>query len=612
MIRNQTSRFSKIPTDIKMGRSRFPLGDSSGWDHKTTFNAGKLVPFFVQEILAGDTLSVDTATVVRMATPIFPVMDDAYVETFYFFVPTRIVWDHFEEFFGENKTTYWTQPVEYQMPQLTSPIIIDPDTSHRMLRPFIVGSVADYMGLPARDADVQQVDLDLTSDFAPREYNAIPFRAYVKIWNDWFRSEVVQSPAYLYTGDSTLTGRLIDDDDDGTLNALYGGNLLPINKYFDYFTSATPQPQKGDPTMIPVSGILNDVVRPVVTEPTSHDGKDSAGNYTRLRFGYSGANVTAANVHVLFGQRIDGGQVQTGIYDSETPIADLSDNRSVWPTNLYARSSGVLDTSPLGVYVNDVRMAFGIQRVLERWSRYGSRMTESLEAFFGVQSPDARLQRSEYLGGDRRRIDMQQVLQTSSTDATSPLGTTSAYSLTLNVHHDFSKSFVEPGYVIGLIAVRTRHSYQFATEKFWRKKRFFDYYLPQLANIGDQPIMQSEIFDTGVIDLDESGDPIDSVFGFNEAWADYRYKPNRISGYMRSQIEGSLDVWHYSDNPFVNYEDAPPIINSDFIKESDKNIDRTLAVSSETSHQFIADIKLRGSITRVMPVHSFPGLVDHF
>lgn len=606
MIRNQQSRFSKIPTDVQMRRTKFPFGSSNGWDHKFTGNAGKLIPFFVHEILPGDSLSINTAFVCRMATPIFPVMDDAFAETFYFFVPSRLLWTHFEEFYGENKTTYWTQPVEYQMPQISVPVG-DPEEpeSFQPISGFEVGSVADYMGLPVSDGVVAYTG----DNTGPRFYNALPFRAYVKIFNDWFRSEVVQSPAYFYDGDSAVTGKRLDPNDDGTLTALYGGNLLPIGKFFDYFTSATPQPQKGDPTMIPVSGILNNVMTPVVTEATDHDGKGSNGSLNRLKIGYSGSSIDT-NVRVLWGSRIDGGKMNVGAYDSGVASSEISDSRSVWPTNLWTRATEI-DTSPLGVLVNDVRMAFGIQRVLERWARYGSRMIESIQAFFGVTSPDARLQRSEYLGGDRRRIDMQQVTQTSSTDSTSPLGTTSAYSLTLSVHHDFDKSFVEPGYVIGIMAVRTRHSYQFATEKFWRKRRFFDYYLPQLANIGDQPIMASEIFDNGIAEIVDGTDQ-DTVFGFNEAWSDYRYKPNRISGYMRSHISGSLDAWHYADNPYVNYSDAPPIINSGFIKETAANIDRTLAVPSETSHQFLFDVKIKGSIVRVMPAHSFPGLVDHF
>lgn len=552
MSRNDQSHFSSVP-NVDIGRSRFERPSRL----LTTFNAGKLVPIFVDECLPGDTVTMDVASLVRMSTPIFPTMDNAYLDYYFFFVPNRLLWDHWREMNGENRDTYWTQPTEYNVP---------------MLEGYVKsGSLGDYFGLPVKTD-------------RPIEASALPFRAYTLIWNEFFRDQNYMSPAFFTTGDSN--DEFADNSDEWTTwsgldNACLGGAPLPVAKFHDYFTSVLPAPQKGESVLLPV---LKDSTAPVVSMDTAH-GLWSAPLHLQGNFSGQG----------LFG--FDGNDV--GVTGTSSIINVPS--AGVAFDNLFVD----LDERSLGT-INELRQAFQIQKLLERDARGGTRYTEILNAHFGVTSPDSRLQRPEYLGGKRVPINIDQVLQTSATNDVSPQGNTAAFSLTTDVDSSFTKSFVEHGYLIGVACVRTDHTYQQGVDKMWSRKRRFDFYWPALANISEQPVFVKEIL-AGI-------DSSDDVFGYQEAWAEYRYKPSRVCGAFRSNYTGSLDSWHYADH-FVPSKDGFDkdifIADRDFMAETQVNIDRTLAVQSTLEDQFLGNFFFKATWVRPMPMFSVPGFIDH-
>lgn len=554
MSRNDQAHFSQVP-QVDIQRSRFKRDSRL----LTTMNAGRLIPVFVDECLPGDTCTIDTASLVRMSTPIFPVMDNCYLDVYYFFVPNRLLWEHWKEFNGENNSTYWTQPTEYNVPYITAP-----DGGWNK------GSIADYMGIPT-DVD----DLSVS---------ALPFRAYSLIWNEFFRDQNYMNPAYFNKTDVSGLGRQATDDLwDGITTAMYGGTPLPVSKYHDYFTSVLPSPQKGEPMQLP---FFHDDMVPVGSLANTHDFSS---------FALSGNN----------GGTPDGQYRLLGVHSSGTvdvvhTPAGYSSPSPFTPDNLWADLSSV----NVGT-INELRQAFQIQRLLERDARGGTRYTEILNAHFGVTSPDARLQRPEYLGGKRIPINVDQVIQTSSTDSTSPQGNTAAFSLTTDVSSSFTKSFTEHGWIIGLVCIRTDHTYQQGLDKMWSRRRRFDFYWPALAHISEQPVLRKEIFACGDEDVD------DEVFGYQEAWAEYRYKPSRVSGAFRSQYAQSLDSWHYADY-FGAPNNSPFIADRDFMAETAVNVDRTLAVQSDLEDQFLCNFYFKATWVRPMPLFSVPGLIDHF
>lgn len=542
---NSESRFAYNP-EIDIKRSTFDRSSQL----KTTFNAGELIPLLVEEVLPGDTFQLNTSLVIRMSTPIHPVMDNAYFDLYYFYVPSRIVWEHWKEFNGENTTTAWEQQVEYEIPQLTSP------TSTGWEK----GTIADYMGIP--------------TGIAGLSVNALPFRAYVKIWNDWFRDQNVQDPALIDIDDTTRAGV-----NTGTYqsDAQLGGKPLPVNKYHDYFTSCLPEPQKGPAVLLP----LGDTA-PVY--PINQDGgnlfKTSDGVPTSiyLRTGNSSQGSTGLNFDIR---------------------AATNSNSTPENGTLYSNMQADLSNATAAT-VNELRQAFQLQKLYERDARGGTRYIEVIKSHFGVTSPDQRQQRPEYLGGTRIPININDVIQTSSTDTTSPQGNTAAYSLTGERETaSFTKSFTEHGYIIGVGCVRTEHTYQQGLERMWSRKRRFDFYWPALANIGEQAVLNKEIYAQGTAEDDEA-------FGYQEAWAEYRYKPSRVSGAFRSTYEQTLDVWHYGDK-FT----ALPTLTDTFMRETKNNIDRTLAVQSTQEDQFLADFYFETKATRPMPIYSIPGMIDH-
>lgn len=545
------SHFAYNPTSIDMQRSTFRRPQSI----LSTGNAGKLIPFYVDEYLPGDTFSIDTSTLIRMTTPVHPLMGDIFADIYYFSVPNRLVWDNFKAFMGESSDA-WAQTIEREVPQ----IAFDYNQFAGSGVPNVKGSVADYMGLPIGD------------DTPSLPVNALPFRAYSLIWNEWFRDENLMDSVAIYKGDATerFEYRETDTFDDALLTSYKGGNLLPVSKYHDYFTSALPQPQKGEGVDLPI-GINGSLI------------PDGA-------FTFSAQNGTAP------------WSISTASDINQDWIVRPNSNDLPGSPGYY--KSGLKLDLPNGMpTINDLRLAFQLQKFLEKDARGGTRYTELILSHFGVRSPDARQQRPEFLWGKRIRINVNQVIQTSATDEVSPQGNTAAYSVTSDVSNSFTTSFTEHGFIIGLICFRTSHIYQQGVERMWSRKSRYDYYFPVLANIGEQPVYRKEIF-AGKISADDTGD--DDIFGYQEAWAEYRYKPNRVSGAFRSNYAQSLDVWHLAD-----YYESPPMLSPDWISETTANLDRTLTVPSSLEDQFIFNIYVDNKSTRPMPLYSIPGLVDH-
>ena len=558
MSRNAESHFAVNPTRIDMSRSRFDRSSS----YKTTFNVGQIIPFYVDEVLPGDTFSIDTSKVVRMQTLLTPVMDDIFLDTYYFFVPNRLTWSHWKQFMGENTESAWIPSVEYEVPQLTAPE-----------GGWNIGTIADYMGIPTGVSGLS--------------VNALPFRAYALIMNEWFRDENLSDPLNIPVTDATVqgvnTGTFVTD-------VAKGGLPYTAAKYHDYFTSALPAPQKGPDVTIPIAdaGTFQ-----VVTRPENVSYKGSA---TPLRFGLVDSPDQVYEGQYPLYNRFLGVNQGLGANTSKGAAGAQDNIPLLAPLNLWAEGSGVAQAAT----IRQLRLAFQIQKLYERDARGGTRYIEILKSHFGVTSPDARLQRPEYLGGNRIPININQVVQSSSTDASgTPQGNTAAYSLTSDNHSDFTKSFVEHGFLIGVMVARYRHTYQQGLERFWSRKDRFDYYFPVFANIGEQAIKNKEIYAQGTVKDDE-------VFGYQEAWADYRYRPNRVTGEMRSSAPQSLDVWHLGDD----YESLPSLSDS-WIREDSKTVNRVLAVSDNVSAQLFCDIYVRNLCTRPMPLYSIPGLIDH-
>ena len=538
MNRNTESHFSLSP-HVDISRSRFDRSASL----KTSFNAGDVVPFFLEEVLPGDTFSVDTSKVVRMQTLLTPMMDNVYLDTYYFFVPNRLVWDHWKEFCGENTESAWIPQTEYTMPQITSPAG----------QGWSVGTLADYFGIPTGVAGLS--------------VSALPFRAYALIMNEWFRDQNLQDPLVVPTDDSTVagvnTGTFVTD-------VAKGGKPFIAAKYHDYFTSALPAPSYPVVPRTAVSGSLFDGSVFKLSRP---DGSELFPGYSESK------DVTVSQQDSSVGYRVGDSNFVNAV-----------------PSNLWA----VADGNAAAATINQLRLAFQIQKFYERQARGGSRYTEVVRSFFGVTSPDARLQRPEYLGGNRVPININQIVQQSGTESSgTPQGTVVGQSLTTDKHSDFTKSFTEHGLIIGVMVARYDHTYQQGLNRLWSRKDKFDFYWPVFANIGEQAIKNKEIFAQGT-------DKDNEVFGYQEAWAEYRYKPNMVTGEMRSAYAQSLDVWHLADD-----YSALPSLSDSWIREDKANIDRVLAVTSAVSNQFFADIYVKNYCTRPMPMYSVPGLIDH-
>lgn len=554
--RNSESRFAQVPR-AEIRRARF----KRDFSNITTINEGDLVPLYVDEVLPGDTISCDMNGLIRMSTPLYPVMDNCYLDTYAFFVPCRLLWEHWENLMGQNDSSYWAEKTEYSVPQTTAPS-----------GGWSVGTIADYMGIPTGVANLK--------------VNSMPFRAYARIWNEWFRDENLQQPVVQDIDDANNTG-----SNTGTelTDAQNGGLPLKVAKYHDYFTSCLPEPQKGEAAAIPIDLGLG--LTEVVTR------KDRKGNIKGPAMTWG--NVQGNNWDIGNGFEAIGMSVNTSSNGAEAITQDRSASgngnagRLIKPNNLFVDLS---NANQVSITINELRQAIALQHILEADARGGTRYVELLAHEFGVTSPDSRLQRSEYLGGTRVPININQVIQQSATTDASPQGNTAAYSMTTLRNKMCNYSAVEHGYLIILGAIRVDHSYQQGLSRMWTRKGRFDFYHPMLANLSEMAVLNKEIYAQGTAEDDE-------VFGYQEAWADYRYHPNIVTGEMRSTYAQTLDAWHYGD-----HYDKLPTLSSTWIQEGTENIDRTLAVQSENSHQFICDFFFDQTWTRPMPIYSIPGL----
>lgn len=538
--------------------------------------------------MPGDTFNVSTAKVVRSQTMLTPIMDNIFLDTYYFFVPNRLVWKHWREFCGENRDGAWAPQVEYTMPTISSPT-----------GGFASGTIADYMGLPVG------VEWKATDALAP---SALPFRAYALICNEFFRDENLTDPLLISLDDANQTG---SNGADYVNDVSNGGKPFRAARMHDYFSSCLPSAQKGSAVGIPVDvpgfsggtfrvGTIDDKGMqpgfsqkyPLIFRMSELAGVDLTGSANLPNLPMSTSKVA-----------LSGGSTPSAETSPQTVTVVSKDSSASWlyPTNLAVKIPQSGDPGSVSFSVNELRLAFAYQRFLESLARNGSRYTELLLGLFGVRSPDARLQRPEYLGGNRVPITVSEVTN-SAQSAQDYLGDLGAKSNTGDVNHDFIKSFTEHGYLIGVMVARYDHSYSQGLQRFWTRKKFTDFYNPKFAHLGETGVYQCEIMATS-----QNLNDTNKVFGFQEIWADYRYKPNMVTGEMRPGVTNSLAHWHLADN----YA-AVPTLSDGWIREDKANVDRVLAVQSSAANQFWADIYISNQCTRPMPMYSVPGLLDHF
>lgn len=514
--------FSQVPK-AQIPRSRF----NRSHGYKTTFDAGYLVPIFVDEVLPGDTFNLNATLFARVATLISPIMDNMYIDTFWFYVPERLVFANFQKMLGEQENP--DDSTDFIFPTLKCPT-----------NGFEVGSLADYFGLPTGIKNL--------------EVRAEPFRCYNLIYNEWFRDENLQDSVPFTKADNDV---------------ITNYNLLRRGKRHDYFTSALPWPQKGPGVELPFGGTANIIP----------DGN--------LFFDVnSRSNLPVGSVAV---------GTNSGVATDFRYVATPTTN-NLYPFSYKSGLKADL-TSATSVTINQFREAFQVQKWYERAARGGTRYTEILRSFFGVESPDARLQRPEYLGGSSNMIDVNVVPQTSPTNDVTPQANLAAFATASNNRGGFTKSFVEHGWIIGLVNVRADLTYQQGINRMWSRSTKFDLYWPVFAHLGEQEVLNKEIYAQGSADDDK-------VFGYQERYAEYRYFPSQITGKFRSTYAQTLDTWHLAQK-----FDQLPVLNEEFIQDNPP-IDRVIAVPSEP--QFLLDAWFNLNCVRPMPLYGVPGLVDHF
>lgn len=555
-IRVNQSHFAMIP-QANIRRSVFDRSHV----YKTTFNEGQLIPYFVDEVIPGDTFTLNPVEFCRLATPVVPFMDNIYIESFFFFVPSRLVYDKWVNLCGEQENP--EDSTDYLVPTVS-------------LLGDMTNKIPDYMGIACASGSFNNISV-----------NCLPFRAYWLIWNEWFRDENLQKSVKVSKGE---TNTVLEPMGQSTANPNYGlpsgvsnwFDPAPRGKRYDYFCGALPWPQKGEAVDLPLGATA------------------SISGVTAL--GTSSQNIGA------FSYTFNSYRTQSsGDSDFRWPASLSSDTSSATVSNFQASqipkmpsvdAPWVADLSNASaITINSLRQAFQLQRYYEKDARGGTRYNEKLQAHFGVTNPDARLQRSEFLGSHSSMMNINPVTQTSSTDSTTPQGNLAAFGLNAQRYHAFTKSFSEFGYIIGLINVRADLTYQQGVNKMWLRSDVLDFYWPSFAHLGEQTIQNIEIYCQG-------NDDDKKVFGYQERYAEYRYKPSLITGQFRSTYKQPLDIWHLSQK-FASL----PTLSDEFIQDHPP-ISRVVAVPSYP--HFLLDVKFNLKCIRPMPMFGTPGMMDHF
>lgn len=541
---------SQVPT-LRRKRSRFDLSANV----KTAINVGDLVPFYCQEVIPGDSMKIDSTCVSRLTSSFFkPIMDNLFLDVYFFYVPSRILYDKFVNIFGENTQSAWANQTEPTVPMLSDQTVSE-------------GTVADYLGLPIGKLGIKD------------EVSILPFRAFALIYNEFFRDQNNVQPMHIQRGALSSSEKL---NNLSWSSANYTGKLPKVSKMHDYFTSCLPAPQKGNAVDVALSGYL-----PVYPRADEVPVEFLENEPTRL-YAMDGSPFVSGS-HGLAMDVVNSGSLG-GTLSAKQAGDPVTGNTSVNFSNLWADLNGATPWT-----VNDLRLAFQTQRMLERDARSGSRYTEYLQSAFGVSSGDARLQRPEFLGGHRSPISITQVTQTAPQSGEStPLADVAGYSHSMS-RARANKGFGEHGYVIGVCCIRQFHSYSQGIQRFWSRSKRTDFYDPVFANIGEQPVYRRELF-AGA----------DGVFGYNEAWADMRQRPSVITGQMRPKATNSLALWHLGDN----YANAPSL-SQGFIEETPDYVNRAITVQSDKQAQFILDFYVQNIAIRELPIYSVPGLIDH-
>lgn len=523
----------------------------------TTFDSGKLIPIYLKEVLPNDVRKLKWSSVVRLMTPKFPTMDNAKIDTFFFYVRNRDIWDDWSKFMGENKDP-WAIRNPVTVPQINIPL---KETSRN------VGDLADYLGIPVAQTS-------MSSD-ASIKVNALPFRAVCKIWNDYFRDENYQSELY-YPHDSTESNYIkYNGNVDFTAQVYTGALCPPVNRYKDYFSSCLPAPQKGQPVKLPLGDYAPVVEAPTTDTPAKMIIKSSGSDNNNSRYALTVQGPLGSPSEVKFAVPMN----EYGYTSSN------SNNAQIY---LRADLSDVTSAS-----VNALRLAFQSQRFLEQSARGGTRYTELLVSMFGVNAPDLMMNRAEFLGGKSFPLSLTPV-----TDVGANLGNVGGMSSTVSGDYAFKKHFNEHGYILGFACVRTDRSYSQGVNPLWFRKEKTDFYFPVFSHIGEQPVYKRELYALDVPNRE-------SVFGYKEAWNEYRISFNENTGYMRSDITKTLNAWTYGD-----FYTQTPVLNSAWLTYQKDIIDRT--ITNQNEHQFIADFWFDDTLYSVVSKNSNPGLIDHY